>query len=149
MEDAYKVGGSQRSSFTEGMEGFRLLEIPFSPLPGHNTTASNAQDARYDDLFISPRDYGSRQAYLRSYTFTRASADQEQEEQAAAAAPEARKISPSLLRLKAAAWAVMACTNRLPRGARVFKEKMAIKTSHCLGTSVRYLRMPQCLMAGA
>lgn len=147
-------GGSKRGSsrsFTEAMEGFRFIEIPLSPLL-HNTP----EEDMYDDLFISPRDIGSRQAFLRSYTFTRADHPPLEHEDAAAEAnkrtSEQRKTS--LLRLKAAAWAVVACNvkYRLPLRARVLKDKMLIKTSQYLTHSVSSLRsptMPRCLMAGA
>lgn len=136
------IGGSKRSSFTsdaDRMEGsFRFIEIPFSPL--HNKAHSDVED----DLFISPRDYGSRQAYLRSYTFTRADAQ-------AAAEPAPYKVKKSLLRLKAAAWAVVACQYRLPLRARVFKETLVMRTSQYLSNGVHYLRPSrmQCVMAGA
>jgi len=131
----------RRSSFScdgDRIEGFRLIEIPFSPLLN---TWSDTDDM--DELFVSPRDYGSRQAYLRSYTFTRAEPN--------AKAPE--QVKKSLLRLKAAAWAVVA-TSRLPLRARILKEKMIIKSSQYLNNAVHYLRpscvqMPKCLMASA
>lgn len=144
--------GSSRS-FTEAMEGFRFVEIPLSPLL-HNTPEEDI----YDDQFISPRDIGSRQAFLRSYTFTRADHPPLEHEEAAAAGEAKRSTSgqrnTSLLRLKAAAWAVVACNvkYRLPLRARVLKDKMVIKTSQYLTHSVSSLRsptMPRCLMAGA
>ncbi|KAG0578819.1 hypothetical protein KC19_4G051500 [Ceratodon purpureus] len=139
---SYGNSAGKRSALaTEGdrMEGFRMIEMPFSPLLN---TWSDTDDM--DELFISPRDYGSRQAYLRSYTFTRAEPN--------AKAPE--KVKKSLLRLKAAAWAVVACKYRLPLRARILKERMIIKSSQYLSNGVQYLRpscvqMPKCLMAGA
>ncbi|XP_024374255.1 uncharacterized protein [Physcomitrium patens] len=126
------------SADVDKIEGLRLIELPYSPLIRNDH--SDTDD--FDDLFISPRDYGSRQAYLRSYTFTRAEPK----------APE--KIKKSLLRLKAAAWAAVACKYRLPLRARLLKERMLIKTSEYLSNGVHYLRpscvqMPKCLMAGA
>lgn len=129
---------SRRRSDVDKVEGFRLIDIPFSPF---RNEYSGTED--FDDFTISPRDYGSRQEYLRSYTFTRPSTTEPK-------TPE--KVKKSLLRLKAAAWAVVACNYRLPLRARIFKEKMVIRTSHYLSNGVQYLRpscvqMPKCLMA--
>jgi hypothetical protein len=118
-------------------EGINL--IPSSPLGKHY---SDTED--FDELYIAPRDYGRRQAYLRTYTFTRASPK-------GLMPPE--KVKKSLTRLKVSAWAVVACKYRLPLRARIMKEKMIIKTSQYLSSGVNYLRpscmqMPKCLMAG-
>ena len=137
---SYGNSAGNNAPYELDVGGFRLIEIPFSPMLN---TWSDADDM--DELFISPRDYGSRQAYLRSYTFTRAEANE-------TSAPE--KVKKSLLRLKAAAWTVVACQYRLPLRARILKEKMVIKSSQYLYDGVQYLRpscmqMPKCLMAGA
>jgi hypothetical protein len=130
---------ARRASFAGDGERFRLIEVPFSPLVNR---WSGEDDM--DELFIAPRDYGSRQAYVRSYTFTRAEPD----------AKAAEKVKQSLRRLRAAAWAVVACKYRLPLRARILKERMIIRSSQYLTTGVHYLRpscvpMPKCLMAGA
>lgn len=128
---------SRRTSDADRAEGINL--IPFSPLGKHYSDTDD-----FDELYIAPRDYGRRQAYLRTYTFTRASPKTPM-------APE--KVKKSLTRLKAAAWAVVACKYRLPLRVRVIKEKMLIKSSQYLTNGVHYLRpscmqMPKCVMAG-
>ncbi|KAG0589914.1 hypothetical protein M758_1G054400 [Ceratodon purpureus] len=132
---------TRRTSDADRAEGVRLIEIPFSPL---GKPCSDTDDL--DELYIAPRDYRRRQAYLRTYTFTRASPKPPK--------PAPEKVKKSLTRLKAAAWAVVAVKYRLPRRARIMKENMAIKTSQYLSNGVRYLRpscmqMPKCLIAGA
>lgn len=127
---------SRCTSDADRVEGINL--IPFSPLGKHYSDTDD-----FDEYYIAPRDYGRRQAYLRTYTFTRASPK-------VPMAPE--KVKKSLTRLKAAAWAVVACKYRLPLRARIVKEKMMIKTSQYLSNGVHYLRpscmqMPKCLMA--
>jgi hypothetical protein len=130
---------SRRTSDADRAEGVRLIEIPFSPLGKHYSDSDD-----FDEFYIAPRDYWRRQAYLRTYTFTRASPKPPK-------APE--KVKKSLTRLKAAAWAVVACKYRLPLRARIMKENMVIKTSQYLSNGVHYLRpscmqMPKCLIAG-
>lgn len=129
---------SRRTYDTDRDVGVRFIEIPFSPL---RKQYSDTDD--FDELYIAPRDYRRRQAYLRTYTFTRASPKPPR-------APE--KVKKSLTRLKAAAWAVAACKYRLPLRARIMKENVVIKSSHYISTGVRYLRpscmqMPKCLTA--
>ena len=127
----------RRTSDADRAEGLRLIEIPFSPLGKHYSDSDD-----FDELYIAPRDYRRRQAYLRTYTFTRASPIPPN-------APE--KVKKSLTRLKAAAWAVVACKYRLPLRVQIMKENMVSKTSQYLSSGVHYLRpscmqMPKCLI---
>lgn len=95
---------------------FKLIEIPFSPF-------QNEFGDDDDDEFDNPAarrsyngNYGSRQEYLRSYTFSRKQTMQE-------------RVKSRLGRLKAAAWAVVACNcNLIPRRIRRMKEKLALKS---------------------
>jgi hypothetical protein len=134
-------GYSKRRSEVDKNESFKLIEIPFSPLRKNEEDWVEEHDYVHGFQFANcARDYGSRQAYLRSYTFSRESNQ----------APEGMK--KSLLRLKAAAWAVVACNYKLPLRARLLKEKIAIRTSQYLNNGMQFLRpscmqMPKCLMA--
>jgi hypothetical protein len=146
---SYMSSSKRRSSdhavdYRNRVEGFRLIEIPFSPLRAcneqdliwdiHENPAATEYQQQQDFEFctIAPRDYESRQEYLRSYTFSKERK----------LAPE--KIKKSLLRLKAAAWAVVACNYRLPLRARMLKETIAIRTSQYLRSGVHFLR-PSCM----
>ncbi|XP_024370079.1 uncharacterized protein [Physcomitrium patens] len=129
---------SRRTSDADRTDGFRLIEIPFSPL-----AKCYFSD---DEFYIAPRDYGSRQAYLRSYAFTRADSPK-----ASKASPE--KMKKPLSRFKAAAWAVVACKHPpFSLRVKVIKEKMMVEISRCFSNGVHCLRpsclrMPHCVMA--
>jgi hypothetical protein len=87
---------SRRRSDVDTGDFFKVIEIPFSPFQndfgaGDDEDFNFAVSSRGD-----PR--GSRQEFLRSYTFSRATKQTVYE-----------KMKSNLLRLRATAWAVVAC----------------------------------------
>jgi hypothetical protein len=143
MSPFRSYSSKRRPSDVDKSESFRLIEVRFSPLCNEDWDLESLEYESYEEFAViaGPRDYGSRQEYLRSYKFSRPDRS----------AP-AEKMKDSLLRLKAAVWAIVACNYQLPLGARMFKEKIAIRTSQFLSDGAQFLRpscmqMPKCLIA--
>lgn len=108
---------SRRRSDVDTGDFFKVIEIPFSPFQndygvGDDEDFNFAVSTRVSSRGGGHGDpLGSRQEFLRSYTFSRATKQTVYE-----------KMKSNLLRLRAAAWAVVACNYpRLRNPTRTIK----------------------------
>lgn len=119
--------GGRRSDVDTGDHNFfKLIEIPFSPFQ-NDFGDDDGDDFEFEfaGSAVGRRrscNYGSsRQEYLRSYTFSRTVAKQTLQE----------RMKNRFGRLKAAAWAALACNpHNLPRRVCRIKDKLTLKSAH-------------------
>lgn len=150
MAYSSNMGSRRRSDADAGdYHLFKLIEFPVSPFQsdlgdgdgdGEDEDDEDDEDLDYAGAGAGARrrscNYGSsRQEYLRSYTFSRHAAKPTLQE----------RVKSRLGRLKAAAWAAVACNPyNLPRRVRRIKDKLALRSArHSLYSSQRS-RAPPC-----